>query len=117
MENLIADEGFKILFQPETHSLKFEGTLRLNDRDKSYESLVELLDGVANSSCDKIILDLQELRFLNSLGIGVISKFVIHVRNRSESQLMVVGSRQVAWQSKLLRNLIRLMPSLESNLI
>jgi hypothetical protein len=116
MEKMIDGEDFNVVFQPEVKVIKCKGTLRLNDRETAYIKLVNLLESIADSDYDKIVLDLQELQFLNSLGIGTISKFVIRVRNRGESQLSVLGSRQIAWQSKLLRNLIRLMPSLESSL-
>ena len=116
MEEIIESDDFKVVFDCKSFTLKCEGSLRLNDRDKNYIKVVSLFEKIASSNHEKVILDLQNLNFLNSLGIGVISKFVIQIRNNDESHLSIIGARSIPWQGKLLRNLIRLMPSLESSL-
>jgi hypothetical protein len=116
MEEIIEGDEFKVAFDFKSCTIKCEGSLRLNDRDKNYIKVVSLFNHVAENSYEKVTLNLQDLHFLNSLGIGVISKFVIQVRNNGESHLSIVGARSIPWQSKLLRNLVRLMPSLESSL-
>jgi hypothetical protein len=69
-----------------------------------------------------ITLDLRKLEFLNSSGINVLSKFIIKVRqhrerqakeNQPETNMVVYGSQTIPWQSKSIKNLQRLMPSLE----
>ncbi|MEL0588976.1 MAG: hypothetical protein U1O81_07445 [Planktothrix rubescens PR223] len=63
-----------------------------------------------------ITINLQELEFLNSSGINMLSKFVIEVRNKKETKLKVLASKKISWQGKSLKNLTKLMPSLELNI-
>jgi hypothetical protein len=65
---------------------------------------------------------LRKLEFLNSSGINVLSKFIIKVRqhrerqfkeNQPETAMTVYGSQTIPWQNKSIKNLQRLMPSLE----
>jgi hypothetical protein len=77
-----------------------------------YESIMNLLlDAIEDMPM--LTLNLQELEFLNSSGISMLSMFVVKVRNQGQSQLVIQGSNQVLWQTKSLRNLQRLMPSLK----
>jgi hypothetical protein len=43
----------------------------------------------------------------------MLSKFIINVRNKKNIQMSVIGSKEISWQSKSLKNLQRLMPSLQ----
>jgi hypothetical protein len=71
------------------------------------------LNDLADSEPPKITLNLQKLEFLNSSGINVLSKFVIKVRQKGTMQMVVQGSKTIPWQGKSLKNLQRLMPSLQ----
>jgi len=73
---------------------------------------VSLLDAVAKKRLPAITLDMKNLKFLNSSGINVFSKFVITIRNQNDSRLMVRGSSRFPWQSNSLKNMKRLMPDL-----
>jgi hypothetical protein len=78
-----------------------------------YEPIVDLLSSVADTDTDAVVLDLTDLEFLNSSGISMLSKFVIKVRHRKTVTMSVRGSRTIPWQGKSLKNLQRLMPSLD----
>jgi hypothetical protein len=59
-----------------------------------------------------IVLDLRELDFLNSSGITMFSRFVIEARDHIGINLQFIASEAVPWQARSLKNLQRLMPSL-----
>ena len=60
-----------------------------------------------------ITLQLQDLEFLNSPGINVISQFVLKLRKQKSSRLLVRGAREIPWHARTLENLKRLMPEAE----
>jgi anti-anti-sigma factor len=111
----ITGENYSISYDPTSQHLVFNGSLRL-DGNAEYALISELLNQVAQLEPQKIVLDLAQLNFLNSSGISVISRFVIDVRKRQNIQMTVIGSQKNPWQSKSLKNLQRLMPSLQLDL-
>ena len=111
----IKTEDYKILYDETSHNIIFDGSLRLNG-SVEYASISELLSSVARKEPEKIVLDLRELNFLNSSGIGILSKFVVEVRNRKNIQMVVMGAKKNPWQNKSLKNLQRLMPALKLEL-
>ena len=111
----IKTEDYNIRYDEASHNIIFDGSLRLNG-SAEYASISELLSSVAVREPEKIVLDLRELSFLNSSGISILSKFVINVRKRKNIQMVVIGAKKNPWQSKSLKNLQRLMPSLKLEL-
>lgn len=111
----IKTEDYKVKYDETSHSIVFDGSLRLNGSTE-YASISELLNSVAEREPEMIILDLRELSFLNSSGISILSKFVINVRKRKNIQMMVIGAKKNPWQNKSLKNLQRLMPTLKLEL-
>lgn len=107
----IKTDTHNIIYNRREHSLVFQGSLRLNGTE-DYASISELLNNVVEEEPPKIILNLKELKFLNSSGISMLSKFVINVRKRKNIQMSVIGAKDVPWQGKSLKNLQRLMPTL-----
>ena len=83
---------------------------------EEYAPIVQLLNDVADAQPEKITLDLKQLEFLNSSGINILSKFIIKVRQQKSIQISIQGSKEILWQEKSLKNLQRLMPSLELEL-
>jgi anti-anti-sigma factor len=83
---------------------------------EEYAPIVKLLNDLADREPEKIILNLQKLEFLNSSGINVLSKYAIKVRQKGMIQMVVKGSKSIPWQAKSLKNLQRLMPSLQLEL-
>ncbi len=108
----IQGDNYNVSYDPSTATIICSGSLHLYG-NSGYEAIVELFDNVVDQSPNNIILDVKELRLLNSSGINVIFKFVINVRNKGASKIIVIGSEQFAWQKKTLKNLQKLMPDLE----
>jgi anti-anti-sigma factor len=106
----ITGDDFEVLYDPDRAQIIFTGKFRLQGNE--YAEIAELLNKAADSDPELITLDLRDLRFLNSSGINTLSKFVIRIRKRDVSQVLVKGSAEVPWQKKSLRNLQRLKSDL-----
>lgn len=111
----IKTEDYCIWYEATTATVTCSGSLRLRGMEE-YAPIVQLLNEVADSEPSKITLDLRQLEFLNSSGISMLSKFAIRVRQKGRVQMVVLGSQEIPWQGKSLRNLLRLMPSLQLEL-
>ncbi len=107
----IKGESYTTTYNSETATITCQGSFRL--RGAEYDGIMSLLNDVVAQEPKRITMNLQELKFLNSSGINMLSKFVINVRNKKVSQLTIQGSKQIPWQRKSLRNLPRLMPNLQ----
>lgn len=108
----IQADDYEIQYVPDTNEVIFQGSLRLSGAEE-YQPIVDLLEDLIAAQPNHILLDLRALDFLNSSGINVLSKFVINVRKRNTIDVTVKGAKAVPWQSKSLKNLQRLMPSLK----
>jgi hypothetical protein len=107
----IRTDEYSVEYKSAIATVFLRGFLRLPGMPE-YESIMNLLlDAVEEVST--LTLNLQELEFLNSSGISMLSMFVVKIRNQGQVQLEIQGSNQVLWQTKSLRNLQRLMPSLK----
>jgi len=106
----IKAKDYSVWYEPAESTVFFKGFLRL-DGMEAYQPIINLLNSVSDGS-DTVTLDLQELEFLNSSGISMLSMFVVSLRNKGTVKLILKGSNKVLWQTKSLRNLQRLMPSI-----
>lgn len=88
-----------------------KGSLRLSGMNEYQPIMDLLLDAVEQSAT--FTLNLRELEFLNSSGISMLSMFIVKVRQKETIQMVLQGSDQVLWQTKSLKNLQRLMPTLK----
>ncbi|MEL6500458.1 MAG: STAS domain-containing protein [Cyanobacteria bacterium J06607_15] len=111
----IKSKNYEVVYDETSHNIIFAGSLRLNGSSE-YAPISNLLSQAAEQEPEKIVLDFKQLNFLNSSGISILSKFVIDVRNRQNIQMLVIGAKANPWQGKSLKNLKRLMPSLELEL-
>jgi anti-anti-sigma factor len=111
----IRSKNYSVVYDEVSQQIVFDGSLRLNGSTE-YASISDLLNHVAQQEPTKIVLDLKQLNFLNSSGISILSRFVINVRKRQNIQMIVIGAKKNPWQSKSLKNLQRLMPSLQLEL-
>lgn len=111
----IKTPDYHIHYDSNTTTIHCKGSLRLGGMD-DYAPIIELLNYVADQNLTTITLDLQQLEFLNSSGINVLSKFVIKIRQKKTLEMIVRGSKKIPWQSKSLTNLQRLMPTLQLEL-
>jgi hypothetical protein len=106
----IKTDDYSIWHDPESSTVFFRGFLRLDGMEE-YEPVMQLLlDALERSS--RFHLNLRDLEFLNSSGISMLSMFVVKVREKGNVQLTLQGSDKILWQTKSLKNLQRLMPSL-----
>lgn len=107
----IEGKTYRVHYDIATTTVKFQGSLRLSGTEE-YAPIEDLLNEIAAQEPPSIVLNLRELQFLNSSGISMLSKFAINIRKKKNIQMSVVGSQEIPWQEKSLKNLQRLMPSL-----
>jgi hypothetical protein len=108
----INGESFEVRLEEDTVTVSFKGALRLSGME-DYAPILEMLKGTLINPAAPIVLDLRELDFLNSSGITMFSRFVIEARDRAGVNLQFRASESIPWQARSLKNLQRLMPSLE----
>ena len=113
----ISQEKYKVTYQENDHCICFEGSIRLHGGESDYQEIVQLLNQIADAEPPIVTINLEELQFLNSLGISLLSKFVINVRKRKTMQMIVRANEDIPWQRKSLKNLQRLMPNLQLHLV
>ncbi|MEG4803399.1 hypothetical protein QUB63_10875 [Microcoleus sp. ARI1-B5] len=111
----IKGQDYSIQYDPQSVTVCFQGELSLGGPSE-YAPIVDLLDEVAQNEPPAITLNLKKLEFVNSSGISMLSKFVISVRKKKTIQLLVLGSNDVPWQQKSLKNLEKLLPTLKLEL-
>jgi hypothetical protein len=112
----IKTEKYSVTYDSTTATVTCEGSLLLNGSEE-YEPILQLLKTSAEQQ-EYLTLDLRTLKFLNSSGINMMTKFVVYVSDieKLDVNLTVVGYKNVAWQEKLSKNLKRLMPTLQTRL-
>lgn len=107
----INTEDYQVDYDSTTTTVRFQGALRLIGMEE-YSPIVNFLNEIVEQDPEVLTLDLRELEFLNSSGISMLSKFVIKVRQKKTLNMIVKGAKGIPWQGKSLKNLQRLMPSL-----
>ena len=112
----IKGDGYTIYYDADTIVVTFQGELALAG-PKEYGPISELLNAVIDSGPEVMTIDLKELAFLNSSGISMFAKFVLGVRKKKEVQLVILGSKDMPWQGKSLKNLQKFLPSLKLELV
>ena len=110
MDNVIQGDNYSVAYDTASGTVALKGMMRLNGMEE-YAPVIGILSRAVNEN-PAVTLDLRELEFLNSSGIAMLSKFVIEARNKQTVALTILGAKAVAWQSKSLVNLQRLMPGL-----
>lgn len=110
MNTEIITEDYHIWLEPDQKIVYFQGFLRLEGM-KEYQPIIEMLLAILTDVPD-LTLNLEALEFLNSSGISMLSMFVMKVRGQTGTSLTLRGAKSILWQTKSLRNLQRLMPSL-----
>lgn len=111
----IQTHDYSVLVGPESATVTFQGSLRLNAAPE-YQPISDLLDQAAakllEAGASTLTLDLRELKFLNSSGINLLYQFVLRTKKQAKLQLTVIGNEANAWQPKSLSNMVKFMPSL-----
>ncbi len=111
----IRGESFEIRMEEDNSIVFFKGSLRLSGT-ADYAPILEMLKETLIHPVSPIVLDLRELEFLNSSGITMFSRFVIAARDCSGVNLHFLASESIPWHARSLKNLQRLMPSLDIRL-
>jgi hypothetical protein len=112
----IKTEDYHIWYDRCTATVFFSGSLLLSGPTE-YAPIAKLLSDVGNVEPPKITVNVQQLEFLNSSGISMLSKFIIEVRKKGQVSMVIQASQCIAWQAKSLKNLQRLMPSIELEIL
>lgn len=107
----IKTEDYRIWYEPDISTIFLQGFLRL-DGMEAYKPVMDLAISALERSPLHLTLNLRELEFLNSSGISMLSMFVVKVRQKGDMEMTLEGSDKILWQTKSLKNLQRLMPSL-----
>ena len=114
----IKADKYSIVYDYDTATVICSGSLLLNGA-KEYEPILQLFNMAAEQQQQKtLFIDMRELKFLNSSGINMMTKFVINISDIKSLDLglVVKGNKKIAWQEKLTKNLRRLMPTLKASL-
>ncbi len=106
---------YNVTYDSDTTTISLGGTLRLSGLEQS-NPIIQFLNEALEAEPQTITLNLRQLQFLNSFGINILSKFVIKVRKKKTKNLVILASSQFPWQGKSLRNLQKLMPTIQLNL-
>ena len=116
----IQTPDFTVYFEASEQTVVLMGSLRLNAAPE-YEPISQLmtqsLEKVASDGKTTVIVDVRELKFLNSSGINLLYQFVLKVRKHGGIGLKVLGSSSNAWQTKSLGNMVKFMPTLQLEII
>jgi len=108
----IKTQTYNITYNKESSTIQCAGSLRLSGMAE-YAPVIELFNQAVEDEAPQLILNLRKLDILNSSGINVLSKFVIRIRQKKKIQLIVQGASNIPWQTKSLKNLQRLMPTIK----
>ena len=109
----ITGEAFEI--RREEQTVVFRGALRLTGAE-DYAPILEMLKETLQDPAPMVTVDLNELEFLNSSGITMLSRFVIEARSRVGVNVQFLASSAITWHARSLTNLQRLMPTLKIHL-
>ena len=108
----IKDTDYTVQYDPDSTTVDFAGLLSLGGA-KEYAPITDLLNKIIDQQPEQMTLDLRKLEFLNSSGISMLSKFVLGLRKKKGTQLVILGSDEMPWQGKSLKNLQKFLPSLK----
>lgn len=108
-------QDYQVAYDKDALTVTLQGELALmgmGEYPPIAKLLSQALDDATQQQSEYLTLDLRNLKFLNSSGINIISKFVIKVRRAKGVKMIIKGSDSIPWQEKSLVNLKRLLPSM-----
>ncbi|MFP4621739.1 MAG: slr1659 superfamily regulator [Bacteroidales bacterium] len=97
----------KLTYDRNQHKVVIEGSMRLANLTE-YEVVSDFLNKVSEQANDGLTIDLRNLEFLNSSGITTFSMFILSCKKQGKPKLKVLGSNDISWQEKSLRNFKKL---------
>jgi anti-anti-sigma factor len=104
--------GYLVCYDPERATVICEGILDLRGK-AGYGEIMELLEQAVAADSPLVTLDLKDLEFLNSSGITTLGGFIIKLRDREVGRLRIQCSNKYTWQSRSMRGLQKLMPTMQ----
>ena len=107
----IVHDDYQVHYDAATATVVCQGSFRLRGTEE-YAPILQVLTAAADAKPATLTLDLRTLWFLNSSGINMLAKFVLHVRQYDATQVVIKGSHAFPWQEKSLMNFQRLLPRL-----
>ncbi len=111
MKTLQAGDA-EITFDNTASLLTFKGSMRLANM-KEYDIVADFLKDACAHCPEKLILNLEQLKFLNSSGITTLSLFILNCKKMSNPQITVQGNNNVSWQQKSISNFQKLWSEVE----
>lgn len=114
----IKADKYNITYNVDEGIVVCNGSLLLNGMQE-YEPIFQLLKTAASERQTKgLTVDIRDLKFLNSSGINMMTRFIIYINDVEalDLNLIILGYKRIAWQEKLSKNLKRLMPTLQTKL-
>ncbi|MCA9715340.1 MAG: hypothetical protein H6713_11955 [Myxococcales bacterium] len=108
-ENEVSGGAYRVWATDEDPvTIHFSGSMRLPMKD--YEPVSKLLAAAHERSPNALVMDFQDLTFLNSSGINMVFRFVITLRRRGGVDLEVRGKESIQWQTKSLTSVRKFLP-------
>lgn len=108
----IMGPDYRVEADPMTHTVVFQGVLRLEDT-KAYQPIADLVQQMMALDPEVLTLDLRKLSSMNSSGINSMSKFLMKASKQEGVKLVIKASKDIAWQDRMLRNIQRVVPGFE----
>lgn len=106
----VKTDDYRVWYDRETATVYLQGLLR-EGSIADYKPIEKLLEEAIGYELPTVTINLQNLEFLDSSGISILSRFVIGVRKKKTIQLVIKGSKVTPWQEKIVYNWQRLMPN------
>jgi hypothetical protein len=108
----VKGQGYQIIYEPASATVFFRGLMRLHSAAE-YAQIQEVMDQASASASPTITLDLSELEYLNSLGLGRLHGFTSQWCEDENKHIIVRGNSSVLWQARALKNLFKARPSIQ----
>ena len=103
---------YTVSYDEPTVTVNFEGVLRLQNIEEG-EPITRLLNELAATAPDVILLDFVQLQLMNSTGLNILIKFMLAMREQNTSKMMLRASEKHFWQRDLIRGLQKFVPGSE----
>ena len=100
----ITTPQYRVWVDAQAATICFEGVLGEGSQS-AYAPIEDLMRSVLGPGPAKITVDVRKLSHADEAGINALYKFAIAMRKRGGGSLVVLASKQHAWQGKTLPNL------------
>jgi len=102
----------KLTYDNNQKTTIIDGSMRLANLSE-YKVVSDFLNKISEQADDSLTLDVRNLQFLNSSGITTFSMFILSCKKQGKPKLKVLGSNDISWQEKSLRNFKKLWDDVE----